>query len=328
MSEKRAANLAEKESNSQEEGSVHNHLSDLSTFKFEKVLSNNTNRKVVCLQGSFEASDGVGIVVFEKTAFEEGEFKEDSEYFNENSLLKKQFHNDIYGNYEYFPKIELNCKFKTFLGKSRNMYIFVLAIKTTIIHPATEKHIEKYSVQNLYIVDETPEIYKNITLPHLVGEQFDLQVLCKSCALLLFYDNRFCFQWVYNILEHKSESERIVFEDPNPETGFILLPDLKWNGTTLDTLYLLALTHKRGIKSLRDLTFEHLPLLKNILEKGSVSLLIRTYFTFLEFVFFCRKPLQRGTALIGHNFVFTFTISHLFITYTFILLTLDTKLQE
>lgn len=75
---------------------------------------------------------------------------------------------------------------------------------------------------------------------------------------------------MYNILEHKSESERIVFEDTNPETGFVLLPDLKWNGTTLDTLYLLAITHKKGIKSLRDLTTEHLPLLKNIFEKGVV----------------------------------------------------------
>lgn len=80
------------------------------------------------------------------------------------------------------------------------------------------------------------------------------------------------FQWVYNILDHKSESERIVFEDPDPEIGFVLLPDLKWNGTTLDTLYLLAITHKRGIKSLRDLNESHLPLLLNIKEKGAKAI--------------------------------------------------------
>lgn len=112
MTENGAANLAKLENTSEE--SVHNHLSDLSTFKLKKVLSNNTNRKVVCLQGSFEASDGVGIVVLEKTAFEDGDFKEDSEYFNEDSSLKKLFHNDIYGNYEYFPKVELNCKCAVF----------------------------------------------------------------------------------------------------------------------------------------------------------------------------------------------------------------------
>ena len=33
-------------------------------------------------------------------------------------------------------------------------------------------------------------------------------------------------QWVRNILEHKAETDRILFEDPDPENGFILLPDL------------------------------------------------------------------------------------------------------
>lgn len=107
MSENETANLAKQENSC--EVSVHRGLTDLSTFKFEKVLSNNTNRKTVCLQGSFESSDGVGIILLEKTAFEEGDFKEDSDYFSASSSLKKLFHNDIYGNYEYFPKLELNC---------------------------------------------------------------------------------------------------------------------------------------------------------------------------------------------------------------------------
>lgn len=104
------------------------------------------------------------------------------------------------------------------------------------------------------MVDESIEVYKTITLPHVEKEQFDLQ-------------------WVYNILEHKSELERIVFEDVDPEIGFVLLPDLKWNGSSLDTLYLLAITQIRGIKSLRDLNVDHLPLLKNIQEKGTVNIL-------------------------------------------------------
>lgn len=78
-------------------------------------------------------------------------------------------------------------------------------------------------------------------------------------------------QWVYNILEHKKEEDRIVFEDKDPENGFILLPDLKWDGKTLETLYLVAITHRKDIKSLRDLTGAELPLLKNIYEKGVVS---------------------------------------------------------
>lgn len=39
----------------------------------------------------------------------------------------------------------------------------------------------------------------------------------------------------------------------------------------LDDLYLIALVHRREVKSLRDLTAEHLPLLRNILQEGKVS---------------------------------------------------------
>lgn len=39
----------------------------------------------------------------------------------------------------------------------------------------------------------------------------------------------------------------------------------------LDDLYLIALIQRRDVKSLRDLTGEHLPLLKNILQEGKVS---------------------------------------------------------
>lgn len=73
-----------------------------------------------------------------------------------------------------------------------------------------------------------------------------------------------------NILEKKRETDRILFEDPDPETGFILVPDMKWNRTDLESLYLVAIIHKRNIGSIRDLTAEHLPVLRNILNKGKV----------------------------------------------------------
>ncbi|NXG80508.1 DCPS diphosphatase, partial [Baryphthengus martii] len=75
-------------------------------------------------------------------------------------------------------------------------------------------------------------------------------------------------QWVYNILEKKAEADRIVHENPDPCHGFVLVPDFKWNQSQLDDLYLIALVHRRDIKSLRDLTAEHLPLLRNILREG------------------------------------------------------------
>lgn len=75
-------------------------------------------------------------------------------------------------------------------------------------------------------------------------------------------------QWVYNILDHKKESERIIFEDPDKDTGFILLPDLKWDGKTLDTLYAVAIVHRMDLPSIRALNADHLPLLRNIRDKG------------------------------------------------------------
>ena len=73
-------------------------------------------------------------------------------------------------------------------------------------------------------------------------------------------------------MDKKTESERIVYEDPDPQNGFILLPDMKWDGKTIESLYLVAIVHKHGIKSLRDLDESHLPLLRNILKKGLVSI--------------------------------------------------------
>lgn len=43
-------------------------------------------------------------------------------------------------------------------------------------------------------------------------------------------EQEFSLQWVYNGLEHKEEAERIIYEDPDPVTGFILAPDFKWSG--------------------------------------------------------------------------------------------------
>ncbi len=73
---------------------------------------------------------------------------------------------------------------------------------------------------------------------------------------------------MYNILNHTSETERIVFEDSNDLNGFILLPDIKWDGHTVESLYLLAIIRQKNVKSIRDLNENHLALLKNIRDKS------------------------------------------------------------
>lgn len=105
-------------------------------------------------------------------------------------------------------------------------------------------------------MEETGEDYKSITLPYIQKQSFSVQ-------------------WVHNILDKKAETERIVFEDPDPDVGFLLLPDLKWDQKQVDDLYLIAIVNQRDIKSLRDLTSEHLPLLQNIFQKGKEAILQR-----------------------------------------------------
>lgn len=109
------------------------------------------------------------------------------------------------------------------------------------------------------MLNETPEDYRLITLPYIESAGFSMQ-------------------WVYNILEKKTESERIVFEDPDPSTGFILLPDLKWDGIQMENLYLVAIVHDKSLRSIRDLTEKHLGLLENIRDSGT-SAIVKKYNT-------------------------------------------------
>ena len=63
--------------------------------------------------------------------------------------------------------------------------------------------------------------------------------------------------------------EKVVFRDPSPDFGYLILPDMKWDLTTLSSLYLVAISFNRGIRSLRDLTKAHLPMLNSIRREGA-----------------------------------------------------------
>jgi len=139
--------------------------------------------------------------------------------------------NDIYGNYEQVIPAELN------------------GIKSTLIYPANEKLIIKYKRQDRYLIVETGEDYKSITLPHIL-------------------ESKLSVQWVYNCLDHKSEQDRLLFEDLDEHNGFQLYPDLKWNGETMENLYCRAIVLRRGIKSVRDLTGDDIPMLENVMTKS------------------------------------------------------------
>lgn len=124
-------------------------------------------------------------------------------------------------------------------------------VKLTLICPATQTHIDKYSAQMKVMVTETPIMYATKVLPWIES----------------FPPSR--IQWVYNILEHKKEADTILYENSCPNHGFIIVPDLKWDQKTGSSLYLQAIVHDRSLRSLRDLTVAHVDLLLGIREQAS-----------------------------------------------------------
>lgn len=152
-----------------------------------------------------------------------------------------------------------------------------LAYHIEVIAPASPRQITRARVEERVLVRETPELYQQALGP--LAEE-------------IRKDGR-SIQWVYNILDHKKEVDRIVFEEPpsppssspssSPTRGFLLVPDPKWKSHPNPSdipkeewrghpctagLACLAIVHDRDLGSLRDLRRKHVPLLRSVLEKG------------------------------------------------------------
>ncbi|KIW01912.1 uncharacterized protein PV09_06753 [Verruconis gallopava] len=122
-------------------------------------------------------------------------------------------------------------------------------LKVNLIYPCTPKHVKKYSQQLLRMVSETPEVYRKYVRPYMERQRSDGRL-----------------DWMYNILEGRTEQDDVFFREPGPD-GFLILPDLNWDRTTLLNLHVLALVERRDIWSLRDLSHAHVPWLKDMSAK-------------------------------------------------------------
>ncbi|KAI5805131.1 HIT-like domain-containing protein [Geopyxis carbonaria] len=208
----------------------------LRNFVFERLLNQNTLAKSVNLLGNINSQQA--IIIAEKTAFNVStdilEAFSSKENLSEVSLLDK---NDIY---------------HWFLASQTSGALPLHAeAKITLIYPATETHIKKYSSQNFRVITETPQIYRDLVKP-FIDTKTEVGRL----------------NWVYNILEHKSESERIIIEDKDDREGFILLPDLsKWDRRTMASMYTMAIINRRDVTSIRDLKKKDVPWLRRMQKK-------------------------------------------------------------
>ncbi|KAM3728097.1 m7GpppX diphosphatase [Dirofilaria immitis] len=208
-------------------------LINMEAFRFKEILAEDSARKVAFVLLDVNNSNNQAILIAERIPFPVNE--QDWNTIVSQCSLKTLLTNDVYSSYVLIPP-------EKFAG-----------IKTTLINPCTEKHISKYRDQKRYVIHETSTDYKSITLPYLEEHQFTLK-------------------WIFNLLEHKVEVDRIIFDDTDPQNGFILAPDLKWDGENLANLYVLAIIRRKGIKSIRDLTANDLPLLENICQKSYMAI--------------------------------------------------------
>lgn len=107
------------------------------------------------------------------------------------------------------------------------------------------------------------------------------------------------FYRVDDILSGKSEAEKILHRAPSPEYGYVILPDMKWDLTTIPSLYLVAISASSAIRSLRDLRKVHLPMLRSIrtetirlvkekwaLDGGALRLFVHYQPSYCQFAYF------------------------------------------
>jgi m7GpppX diphosphatase len=69
--------------------------------------------------------------------------------------------------------------------------------------------------------------------------------------------------WIYNIIDHKSESENIIYENDN----LIFIPDYKWDNN-IKNLHILGIFKNKNLNSIRDLNKDHIKILEECIIDG------------------------------------------------------------
>ncbi|KAA8649953.1 putative mRNA decapping hydrolase [Aspergillus tanneri] len=206
-------------------------------FKISRLLKQDQNGRRIALLGSIEGKPG--ILTAERAAFA-----------TESVEVLKAFHAAI----TQVSNLGDNDIYRWYMASSGNGSKGSQSadLKLNLIWPCTEQHIKKYSDQVLRMVTETPEIYREYIRPYMSTKREEGRL-----------------NWVFNILEGRTEQEDVILRDSGhgPEDGFLMLPDLNWDRTTMGSLHLLALVQRRDIWSLRDLKKKHIPWLRYLRQR-------------------------------------------------------------
>ncbi|GMM38500.1 5'-(N(7)-methyl 5'-triphosphoguanosine)-(mRNA) diphosphatase [Saccharomycopsis crataegensis] len=210
----------------------------LKSFKFVRILESDTQEKTLSLLGTIDNQDA--IVRLERLHYDNPSSQDSLASLIDVANLLKIGDNDIYS---WFSVSDLPD---------------VQSTKLNLIYPATQKHISKYNHQPLHMVRETAEMYRDIVAPYIES--------MKGLRI----------QWVKNILFQGAEAESVIYRDHDPVTGFVLLPDMKWDGRSSENLYIVGIVNREDVASVRDLRGAvHLSWLENLKEKSLLEVSTR-----------------------------------------------------
>lgn len=115
--------------------------------------------------------------------------------------------------------------------------------KVSVTWPAKQFHIDKWIHAPVRFVRETAAMYAAVTRPFV-----DAIPAAKN-------------DWVRNIFAGLKEADRVLFMDPHPSQGFVIVPDTKMDLSDPTSIYLQCILRDESLRSVRDLRATHLPLL-------------------------------------------------------------------
>lgn len=158
----------------------------LAALTFPWSISDQGGQRLV-LQGNIDSKPA--LLIAERAAFETSSAAQES-FVSTLTGVKNLGANDIYHWY---------------LASSATT---TPSLKLNLIYPCTEQHVKKYSPQGARMVTETPEIYKNHVRPYMQKKREEGKL-----------------NWVWNIIEGKTEQEEVMYRE-HGEEGFLILPDM------------------------------------------------------------------------------------------------------
>lgn len=76
------------------------HQQNFENFRLKRILMNDTQRKMIAVEGNFEGNHEPAVVVMEKYSFDEASVLN---VCNEQTKLKNNMENDVYKSYSCVP---------------------------------------------------------------------------------------------------------------------------------------------------------------------------------------------------------------------------------